>query len=132
MTAARKTHKKPPIKVGETDFDRLSRLVDTFAQRSPEVADDLAMELDRASVVADDKLSGDVVRMGSTLRYVTDTGEDRTVALVYPADADIAAGKVSVMTPIGVALIGLTTGQSIDWEARDGRVHRLTIKSVSP
>jgi regulator of nucleoside diphosphate kinase len=68
--------------------------------------------------------------MGSTVRYVTDTGDDRTVTLVYPAEADISSGKVSILTPIGAALIGLSPGQSIDWQARDGRFHRLTIESV--
>ena len=68
--------------------------------------------------------------MGSRLRFTTDAGEDRTVTLVFPAEADIEAGKVSILTPIGTALIGLTAGQSIDWTARDGRVHRLTVESV--
>ena len=62
----------------------------------------------------------DVVRMGSTLRYVTDSGEDRTVTLVFPAEADIAAGKISILTPIGAALLGLSEGQSIHWQTRNG------------
>jgi regulator of nucleoside diphosphate kinase len=64
------------------------------------------------------------------LRFTTDAGEDRTVTLVFPGRADIAEGKVSVLTPIGVALIGLAVGQSIDWTARDGRTHRLTVRDV--
>jgi regulator of nucleoside diphosphate kinase len=52
------------------------------------------------------------------------------VTLVLPGGADIAEGKVSVLTPIGAALIGLSTGQSIDWTARDGRTHRLTVEHV--
>lgn len=68
--------------------------------------------------------------MGSTLRFTSDLGEDRQVTLVFPGEADIAEGKVSVTTPIGAALIGLSAGQSIDWTARDGRVHRLTVESV--
>lgn len=94
------------------------------------MAEQLLAELDRARVVADGKLAPDVVRMGSTLRFTTDGGQDRTVTLVFPADADIATGRVSVLTPIGAALIGLSTGQSIDWTARDGRTHRLTIERV--
>jgi regulator of nucleoside diphosphate kinase len=94
------------------------------------VAEELTAELDRARVVADASMRDDVVRMGSTLSYATDTGETRTVTLVFPAEADISAGRVSILTPIGAALIGLSPGQSIDWEARDGRVHRLTVESV--
>jgi regulator of nucleoside diphosphate kinase len=68
--------------------------------------------------------------MGSTLRFTSDLGEDRRVTLVFPGEADIAEGKVSILTPIGVALIGLSVGQSIDWTARDGQVHRLKVEAV--
>ena len=69
--------------------------------------------------------------MGSTLRFTTDTGEDRTITLVFPSDADISAGKVSILTPIGAALIGLSAGQSIDWTGRNGHPHRLVVESVN-
>ena len=52
------------------------------------------------------------------------------VTLVFPGEADIAQGKISILTPIGAALIGLSAGQSIDWTARDGRIHRLKVESV--
>ena len=68
--------------------------------------------------------------MGSKIRFTSDLGENRQVTLVFPGDADIAQGKVSILTPIGAALIGLSKGQSIDWTARDGRVHRLTVAAV--
>ena len=68
--------------------------------------------------------------MGSTLHFTTDAGEERTVTLVFPGEADIAEGRISVLTPIGIALIGLAAGQSMDWTARDGRIHRLTVDSV--
>ncbi|WP_325053327.1 GreA/GreB family elongation factor [Sinorhizobium meliloti] len=58
---------------------------------------------------------GNVVRMGSTVEYETDTGGRRTVALVFPINADISEGKISILTPIGTALIGLSVGQSIMW-----------------
>jgi regulator of nucleoside diphosphate kinase len=96
------------------------------------LSDQLLAELDRARVVEDRRIAADVVRMGSTLRFTTDCGEDRTVTLVFPGEADIAMGKVSVLTPIGAALIGLSASQSIDWTSRDGRVHRLTVEHVGP
>jgi regulator of nucleoside diphosphate kinase len=125
-------HRKPAIRMTRSDHERLSRLAETYAARNPEVADQLLAELDRARVVEDARIAADIVRMGSTLRFTTDAGEDRTVTLVFPGEADIAEGKVSILTPIGAALIGLTAGQSIDWTARDGRVHRLTVESVEP
>jgi regulator of nucleoside diphosphate kinase len=124
--------RKPAITISRSDHETLARLADAIADRNSAVSEELTAELDRARVVSDTHLREDVVRMGSTLRYVTDSGEDRTVALVFPAEADISAGKVSILTPIGAALIGLSPGQTIDWEARDGRIHRLRVESVEP
>ena len=69
------------------------------------------------------------MQMGSTLTYEAD-GQRRRVTLVYPQEADIAAGRISVLTPIGTALIGLAEGQSIDWTSRDGRRQWLTVVAV--
>lgn len=130
MAQANKKYRKPAITVTRTDSERLWRLAESFADRNPVVADELLAELDRAKVVDDGRLATDIVRMGSSLRFTSDLGEDRHVTLVFPGEADIAEGKVSILTPIGVALIGLAAGRSIDWIARDGRTHRLTVESV--
>ena len=122
--------RKPPITMTRSDHESLSRLAEARAARDPETSEQLLAELDRARVVMDGRIAADVVRMGSTLRFTTDTGEDRTVTLVFPAEADIAMGRVSVLTPIGAALIGLSASQSIYWTSRDGRTHRLTVESV--
>ncbi|MGC4411160.1 nucleoside diphosphate kinase regulator (plasmid) [Rhizobium rosettiformans] len=107
------------------------RLAEAHALRNPEVSEELMVELDRARVVQNYKIASNVVRMGSTVRFTSDLGEDRTVTLVFPGEADIAAGRISILTPIGAALIGLSAGQSIDWVARDGRVHRLHVEHVA-
>jgi regulator of nucleoside diphosphate kinase len=125
-----KRQRKPAITMTRSDHERLSRLAESYSARNPDVADELLAELDRARVVADGRIAADVVRMGSTLRFTSDLGEDRRVTLVFPGEADIDEGKVSILTPIGAALIGLSAGQSIDWTARDGRTHRLTVESV--
>lgn len=130
MTAENVRRRKPQITLCASDHQKLTRLAETKAEGTGSVFDELLAELERAKVVADASLRGDIIRMGTTLTYSTDTGENRRVTLVYPGVADISAGRVSILTPIGVALIGLAQGQSIDWEARDGRVHRLTIESV--
>jgi regulator of nucleoside diphosphate kinase len=122
--------RKPPIIISDTEKLALERLADIWAITQPEVADELMAELDRAEVVPEAGMRRDVVRMGSTLTYETDPGEARTVTLVYPREADIAEGRVSVLTPIGTALLGLSPGQSIEWQARDGRTHRLTVTRV--
>lgn len=130
MAPAIKKGRKPAIVLARSESRRLWPLAESFANRNPEVADELLAELERARIVDDGQLASDVVRMGSTLRFTSDLGEDRRVTLVFPGEADIAEGKVSILTPSGVALIGLSAGQSIDWMARDGRTHRLTVQSV--
>ncbi|MEZ5903668.1 MAG: nucleoside diphosphate kinase regulator, partial [Geminicoccaceae bacterium] len=111
MDAEAKKHAKPVITLTQSDHDSLTGMARTTRG---EVAEQLFEELERARVVPDHKLRPGIVRMGSTLRFSTDSGESREVTLVYPGEADIAAGKVSVLTPIGAALIGLAAGQSID------------------
>ena len=119
--------RKPAIVIGKADPDRLIRLADSLTESRPELADVLLGELERARVV--EAAPAGSVQMGSTLEYEAE-GVLRRVTLVYPGEADLAEGKVSILTPIGTALIGLRAGQSIGWTANDGRVHRLTVVSV--
>ncbi|SEL72489.1 regulator of nucleoside diphosphate kinase [Bosea lupini] len=127
---SQKTHRKPKIIVGEIDHERLTGLATTALDRIPEVAEELLAEMDRAKVVAPAKLPADVVRMGSFVTFDSDSAQHRRVQLVYPGEADIEQGRISVMTPIGAALIGLAAGQSIAWTARDGKKHVLTVTAV--
>ena len=106
---------KPAIIVRESDYARLTGLALMGEGRKFDVGEDLMDELDRASVVLDEQMASHVVHMGSTVTYVTEQGQTRTVTLVYPGEADIEQSKVSILTPIGVALLGLSPGQSIDW-----------------
>jgi regulator of nucleoside diphosphate kinase len=121
---------KPRILISRVDQDRLSKLAHAVADRLPEVSEDLLVELDRADLVDAEELPPGVVRMGSTVEYRSDDSQDRRVTLVYPGEADITLGRISILTPIGTALIGLSVGQSIDWTARDERRHRLVVVTV--
>jgi regulator of nucleoside diphosphate kinase len=120
----------PTIVVSKADYETLSGLAAAIEDRQPEVASVLQSEMDRAQVVAADAVPADVVRMGSTVEFRPDGGQPRRVTLVFPGDADISEGKISILTPVGTALIGLAPGQSIAWTARDGRRHRLTVLKV--
>ena len=125
-----RTHRRPEIVIRAADEDRLAELAERpvrHASRSS--AEELLGELARARLASGDAVPADSVQMGSTLTYEAD-GARRRVTLVYPAEADIDAGRVSVGTPIGTALLGLAEGQSIDWTARDGRRQRLTVVAV--
>ena len=121
----------PTIVLNTEDFRLLTKLAHAGISEASIVADDLLYELDRASVVLPEQLPSNVVRMGSTVRYRTTGENEREVTLVFPAEADIECNRVSVMTPVGAALIGLSRGQSITWLTRDGRKKLLTVLSVT-
>lgn len=120
----------PAIVVEAAHADRLADLAEATAGRAPEVAAFLLGELERARIVA--RLPADVVTIGSWVTY-TDraSGESRTVQLVYPDRADIAAGRVSVLTPVGAALLGLSVGQAMGWRTRTGAARDLVVTAVS-
>lgn len=122
---------QPNIVLGKADHQKLIVLAMAGLGHSAEAADDLLYELERASVLADAALPDDIIAMGSRVRYRAADGTTHEVTLVYPADADIAVGKVSVLTPVGTALIGLRAGQSISWRTRDGRIQHLTVLGVT-
>lgn len=122
----------PQIIVSDADYERLTDLANASLQRLPDVARELLAEMDRAKVVEPAAVPADVVRMGSTVTFRSDDGHTRTMKLVWPADESLDQHRISVMTPIGAALIGLGVGQSISWTARDGRHHRLTVLEVEP
>ncbi|KKC41309.1 nucleoside diphosphate kinase regulator [Devosia epidermidihirudinis] len=122
----------PEIILGHADHRQLNILAMAGLDHTPEQSDNLLYELERARVLEDTDVPTDIVRMGSSVRYRTDTGQETDVVLVYPADADIAEGRISVMTPVGTALIGLRAGQSITWRGRNNKRHMLTVLSVLP
>ena len=121
----------PPIVLTATDHDRLSALVEAVSEKLPDVYEYLTVELDRAAVIDPSELAMAVVTMGARVAFRDEvTGQERTVTLVYPHDADLAAGRMSVLTPIGAALIGVAEGQSITWYTREGEAKTLTVLAV--
>jgi regulator of nucleoside diphosphate kinase len=118
---------KPPITLTASDHERLSLLARAAATQMPDLASVLTEELERAEIVADG-FPEHTVCMGSEVKFRDDsTGKVQTVILVFPAEADIARRRISVLTPVGTALIGMRSGDSITWEARDGDLRRLTV-----
>ncbi len=120
----------PAIILGQSDHSKLNELAIAGLDRLPELADRLLGELERARVVDDKKVPEGVARMGSRITYRTNDDKEISVTLVYPAAANIDEGKISVMTPIGTALIGLRKGQSITWRDRAEKRHMLTVLDV--
>ena len=122
---------KPRIILTAADHEKLSALANAAANTMPEVAAALAEELDRAHVLATGRHPVGTVCMGCEVDFRDDmTGRVQTVTLVYPHEADISKGRISVLTPIGTALIGLPVGKSIDWTTRTGETKRLTVLKV--
>jgi regulator of nucleoside diphosphate kinase len=129
---ANKLHSKPDIMLFAADHDRLTVLAQAVVYRLPEIAAILNEELERAHVVSDSRYWKHIVRLGSNVEFRDETtGTTRRVSLVLPGEADISRDKVSVLTPVGSALIGLRAGQSIAWRTRNGQVKQLTVLDVN-
>jgi regulator of nucleoside diphosphate kinase len=113
-------------------MDRLRALVDQYSEgRDAALAERLGAELDRAVVV--DRLSPGIVAPGSRVRFEdARTRAVREAVLVYPADANASEGRISVLAPIGAALLGLAPGDTIGWPLPDGREVRIRILAVEP
>jgi regulator of nucleoside diphosphate kinase len=129
MTRGRRA--MPAVTLSADDYERLSALARAARKRMPDLADELADEIGRARVLAKGKHPEHIVCMNSEVEFRDDTtGKVQRVTLVYPEKADISKRKVSVLTPVGTALIGLRTGHSITWETPNGEVRQLTVLSV--
>ncbi|HEX5747400.1 MAG TPA: nucleoside diphosphate kinase regulator [Archangium sp.] len=125
------THERRII-VTETDLERLQRVIEQYSGgRNATLAEMLDLELARAEVTSSQKVPPDVVTMNSTVVFEDEeTGARREVTLCYPWDARSDEGRVSVLAPVGSALIGLSVGQSIDWPMPGGRTRTLRIVAV--
>ena len=122
---------RPPIHLLDRDSDLLGDLAIQMEQRHPVVSAMLLAEIERAEIHNRASLPPDAVTIGSEVEFVeAATGRSRTVRIVMPVDADIEAGRVSVLTPIGAGVIGLSAGQAIDWPDLEGRERRIEIIAV--
>jgi regulator of nucleoside diphosphate kinase len=120
------------IVVTDHDERQLHRLLSAArSSRDSELADALEGELQRARIVDAGAVPSNVVTMNSTVVYEDEnTGARAEVKLVYPDEAQINAGRLSVLAPLGTALLGLAVGESIDWTMPDGRNRRLRVLAV--
>ena len=108
--------------ISERDLRRLENLP---------LDEQLAAELERAVVVPSDEIPADIVTIGSRVIFVDEaTGKQRYVRIVDPMHADGARLEVSVLAPVGAALLGLPVGGSIDWQFPDGNTRRLRVKEL--
>lgn len=123
---------RPRLHLLASESDVVAHLALRAEQRQPVVAAMLLEEIERAELHDADTLPGDAVRLGSEITFVDErTAQARTVRLVLPGDADIARDRISILTPIGAALYGLSAGDAIDWPDLDGNERRIRIERVS-
>nr|WP_319025629.1 nucleoside diphosphate kinase regulator [Rhizorhabdus wittichii] len=128
----KKAGRRPAIHMIDSEAETLANMAVAAEERIPQVSELLLEEIDRATLYKAARIPADVVTMHSHVEFVDEAnGTSRTVQLVYPKDADIDAGRVSILTLVGAGLIGLREGQSILWPGRDGHRRLLTITRVS-
>lgn len=120
----------PHITITSTDLGRLQRLVDCYAVgRYADAAELLERELSRAVCVADEELAANIVSMNSTVVFEDEESKTRqTVTLCFPNET--GPGRVSVLAPVGSALLGLSVGQTIQWPMPSGRSRTLRVIDV--
>jgi regulator of nucleoside diphosphate kinase len=125
-------HVLPDIQLTRRDFGRLDQLTATSAGgESLRVVDFLVRELLRAQIVDAEGIGTDLVTMhAEALFRDEESGRERAVTLVYPGEHAAHDGALSVLTPLGAALIGLRQGQSISFETADGRSRRVSVVRV--
>jgi regulator of nucleoside diphosphate kinase len=119
---------QPSLFITQQDFDKLSKLVENTRT---DTADLLADELDRATILPQQEIPPNVVTMNSTVRFQdAATGAESEVTLVFPQDATAGRSRISVLAPVGAALIGLRVGDLISWPVPNGRVRQLKATAV--
>ena len=122
----------PEIVISRLDSERLESLLDGLSSKQQQAAEALRDELQRANIVEPEEMPPGVITMNSTARCVDDAnGKEYHFTLVYPSDAKFEANRVSVLSPVGSAMLGLSEGQSIDWALPSGRTLRLRVVQVT-
>ena len=125
------THSLPSIVLTDRDSERLSALAAGQNGQFTESSRTLARELENAMIVESARVPPNVVTMNTRVTLRDEgTGWTRIFTLVYPDGEDISAGHLSILTPMGAALIGLSEGETLTWSTRDGQTKELTVAKI--
>ncbi|KKL00027.1 nucleoside diphosphate kinase regulator [Rheinheimera mesophila] len=120
-------HALPPLVLSSLDLDRLEHLLTTLPATDPARLS-LEQELERGEIVEPDLIPPNVVTMNSTVRVrLAKTGDESCLTLVYPKDLDTSGDKVSVLAPVGSALLGLCEGDEIYWPMPSGDIQPIQV-----
>lgn len=122
---------KPSILVSWLDMDRLDRMLDSLPATQASARDALLDELGRAALAEPWEMPPDVVTMNSRVRFSFDGAEEEVaMTLTYPKDMHGDPDQLSILTPVGTALLGLKTGDTISWQRPDGAMFELTVRGI--
>lgn len=124
-------NQRPPITISSLDVARLERMLDSLSRNQLPDKDDLQAELDRAHIVEPREIPPNVVTMNSTVTFrVESSDREFSLTLVYPNDAGDNTGKISILAPVGSALLGLREGDEISWPKPGGGLLLVRILKV--
>jgi regulator of nucleoside diphosphate kinase len=122
---------KPKITITSNDAERLEALLASFPNRAFPGRDELEAELARAEIVDAENIPPNVVTMNSRVRFRIESSQEAFyLTLVYPPDVDANGGTISILAPVGSALLGLTEGDEIEWPRPGGGTLRVSIEKV--
>ena len=121
----------PSIMITQLDADRLDELLGSLSEQQFPGKERLEAELIRATIVDSKDIPPNTVTMNSVVVFRTGDGKEFSLKLVYPKDSDGSADKVSILAPIGSALLGLTEGDSISWPIHGGSATQVQIIRVA-
>lgn len=125
-------NKKPEITISRLDAERLEKLLDSMGGKRFPGVDELEDEIARAHVVEPKQVPPTVVTMNSSVRFKVESSDaEFSLTLVYPKDADGSSDKISILAPVGSALLGLKEGDEISWPAPGGKATRVKIIEVT-
>ncbi len=122
---------RPEITISSLDSDRLYDLIDSLPENSFAGRAELESELARANVMASELIPPTIVTMNSTVKFIIESTKDEfELTLVYPKDIDSSGKKISILAPVGSALLGLSQGDEIEWPKPGGGSLRVKIREV--
>ena len=124
-------NRKPRVVLTSQDLERLETLLESLPANAFPSKNELRAELDRADIVEPEQIPPTVVTMNSTVRFSIDSsGEDFCLTLAYPKDVDGTGNTISILAPVGSALLGLSTGDEIEWPRPGGGAIKVRIVEV--
>lgn len=123
---------RPKLIISSLDAERLERLLETLPESAFPGREALEAELARADIVEPKDMPPDVVTMNSTVKFRVDAStEEFTLTLVYPRDMDNGNDKISILAPVGSALLGLSKGDEIEWPRPGGGLMHVRIDEIT-